>query len=30
GFHVKDVHMTDMVSGRENLEDISIIVFVVG
>jgi len=30
GFDVKDVHMTDLVSGRENLEDISMIVFVGG
>jgi phosphoribosylformylglycinamidine synthase len=28
GFDVKDVHMTDLISGRENLEDISLIVFV--
>lgn len=27
GFDVKDVHMTDLASGRENLEDISLIVF---
>lgn len=27
GFDVKDVHMTDLVSGRETLEDISLIVF---
>ena len=30
GFDVKDVHMTDLISGRENLEDISLIVFVGG
>ena len=27
GFKVKDVHMTDLVSGRESLEDISMLVF---
>lgn len=27
GFDVKDVHMTDLISGRETLEDISFIVF---
>jgi phosphoribosylformylglycinamidine synthase len=27
GFQVKDVHMTDLVSGRETLEDINMIVF---
>lgn len=27
GFDVKDVHMTDLVSGRETLEDINLIVF---
>ena len=27
GFDVKDVHMTDLVSGRETLEDIKLIVF---
>ena len=27
GFKVKDVHMTDLVSGKENLEDINMIVF---
>ena len=27
GFKVKDVHMTDLVSGRENLEDINMLVF---
>lgn len=27
GFDVKDVHMTDLISGRENLEDINLIVF---
>jgi phosphoribosylformylglycinamidine synthase len=30
GFDVKDVHMTDLISGRENLEDVSMIVFVGG
>ncbi len=30
GFDVRDVHMTDLISGRENLEDISFIVFVGG
>jgi len=30
GFDVKDVHMTDLISGRETLEDISLIVFVGG
>lgn len=30
GFDVKDVHMTDLVSGRETLEDIHLIVFVGG
>ena len=30
GFDVKDVHMTDLVSGRENLEDINFIVAVGG
>ncbi len=30
GFDVKDVHMTDLVSGRENLKDINMIVFVGG
>jgi phosphoribosylformylglycinamidine synthase len=30
GFDVKDVHMTDLISGRENLEDINMIVFVGG
>ncbi len=30
GFDVKDVHMTDLVTGRENLEDIQMIVFVGG
>ncbi|TVQ86296.1 MAG: phosphoribosylformylglycinamidine synthase [Bacteroidetes bacterium] len=30
GFDVKDVHMTDLISGRENLEDIDFIVFVGG
>jgi phosphoribosylformylglycinamidine synthase len=30
GFDVKDVHMTDLITGRENLEEISMIVFVGG
>ncbi len=30
GFEVKDVHMTDLVTGRETLEDINFIVFVGG
>ncbi len=30
GFDVKDVHMTDLVSGREKLDDINLIVFVGG
>ncbi len=30
GFDVKDVHMTDLISGREELTDISMIVFVGG
>jgi phosphoribosylformylglycinamidine synthase len=30
GFDVKDVHMTDLIEGRETLEDISLIVFVGG
>ncbi len=30
GFDVKDVHMTDLISGRETLEKISMIVFVGG
>jgi phosphoribosylformylglycinamidine synthase len=30
GFDVKDVHMTDLISGRETLSDISMIVFVGG
>jgi phosphoribosylformylglycinamidine synthase len=30
GFDVKDVHMTDLVSGRENLQDVNMIVFVGG
>jgi phosphoribosylformylglycinamidine synthase len=30
GFDVKDVHMTDLISGRENLEDMNMIVFVGG
>ncbi|MFA5325764.1 MAG: phosphoribosylformylglycinamidine synthase [Bacteroidales bacterium] len=30
GFDVKDVHMTDLISGRENLEDVRMIVFVGG
>ena len=30
GFRVKDVHMTDLISGRENLEEVNMIVFVGG
>jgi phosphoribosylformylglycinamidine synthase len=30
GFEVKDVHMTDLITGRENLEDVQMIVFVGG
>lgn len=30
GFDVKDVHVTDLTSGRENLEDVNMIVFVGG
>jgi len=30
GFDVKDVHMTDLITGRETLEDIKMIVFVGG
>jgi phosphoribosylformylglycinamidine synthase len=30
GFDVKDVHMTDLIAGRENLEDVQMIVFVGG
>jgi phosphoribosylformylglycinamidine synthase len=30
GFDVKDIHMTDLVSGRENLEDVHFIAFVGG
>ncbi|MBN2261778.1 MAG: phosphoribosylformylglycinamidine synthase subunit PurQ, partial [Prolixibacteraceae bacterium] len=30
GFDVKDVHMTDLISGREDLSDINMIVFVGG
>ena len=30
GFDVKDVHMTDLISGRESLEDVNFIVFVGG
>ncbi|MFI3266890.1 MAG: phosphoribosylformylglycinamidine synthase, partial [Rikenellaceae bacterium] len=30
GFDVKDVHMTDLISGRETLDDINMIVFVGG
>lgn len=30
GFDVKDVHMTDLISGRETLDEISMIVFVGG
>lgn len=30
GFDVRDVHMTDLISGRETLEDVNLIVFVGG
>ena len=30
GFDVKDVHMTDLIAGRENLQDVNMIVFVGG
>lgn len=30
GFEVKDVHMTDLITGRENLEEVNMIVFVGG
>jgi phosphoribosylformylglycinamidine synthase len=30
GFDVKDVHMTDLITGRENLSDVNFIVFVGG
>jgi phosphoribosylformylglycinamidine synthase len=30
GFDVKDVHMTDLISGRENLKDVNLIVFTGG
>ncbi|MHC1706210.1 MAG: phosphoribosylformylglycinamidine synthase [Bacteroidales bacterium] len=30
GFEVKDVHMTDLIQGRETLEDVNMIVFVGG
>ena len=30
GFDVKDVHMTDLISGRENLEELNMIVFAGG
>ncbi len=30
GFRVKDVHMTDLITGRETLEDVKLIVFVGG
>ncbi len=30
GFDVKDVHMTDLITGRENLEEVNLIVFVGG
>lgn len=30
GFDVKDVHMTDLISGRENLSDVHMVVFVGG
>ena len=30
GFDVKDIHMTDLITGRENLEDVNFIAFVGG
>ncbi|MDR0365002.1 MAG: phosphoribosylformylglycinamidine synthase [Bacteroidales bacterium] len=30
GFDVKDVHVTDLISGRENLKDVNMVVFVGG
>ena len=30
GFDVKDVHMTDLIAGRENLDDVNLIAFVGG
>ena len=30
GFNVKDIHMTDIISGKENLEDIQLLVAVGG
>ena len=30
GFDVKDVHMTDLIAGRETLEDVNLIVYVGG
>ncbi len=30
GFDVKDIHMTDLISGREDLEDLNLIVYVGG
>jgi phosphoribosylformylglycinamidine synthase len=30
GFDVKDIHMTDLIAGRENLEDVNLIAFVGG
>ena len=30
GFDVKDIHMTDLISGRENLEDVNLIAFAGG
>ena len=30
GFDVKDIHMTDLITGRENLEDVNMIAFVGG
>jgi phosphoribosylformylglycinamidine synthase len=30
GFDVKDIHMTDLITGRENLEDVNLIAFVGG
>jgi len=30
GFDVKDIHMTDLIAGRENLEDVNMVVYVGG
>lgn len=30
GFDVKDVHMTDLIAGRETLKEVNLIVFVGG